>query len=289
MALRTPDDTAIDRLLAGYAAGASIRELALSSHLSRAQVRAALLAAGYVPAPRGAGRPRHHRRHVVPAEITDQIRDLYVEHRLPRRRIAEKLDLAEHTVRTTLDRIGVDTRTRGGFNREDRTRIPANVLRLLYERQQLTVAQVAARLNSTPAVVSASLHEHGIPVRRPTWQTPPEQVCVLNELYADAVLLAVLRRHGVPRRSRPGGLASRFPEPVPLTVPLLHDLYVECGLSAKHIELLTGQPSVQVYRHLAAHGVPRRPAGGLSPWRRRLLENKDGDQQETSRCIKIER
>jgi transposase len=275
--LRLPDDTAIDRLVADYAAGASIRELALSSHLSRARVRAALVAAGYALAPRGAGRPRLQRRHVVPAEITHQIRDLYVDHRLTRRQIAEKLAVSEHTVRTTLDRSGVDTRTRGGFNREDRTRIPADVLRRLYGRQQLTVAQVAARLNSTPAVVSASLHEHGIPVRRPTWQTPPEQVCVLNELYADHVLLAVLRRHGVPRRSLPGGLASRFPEPFPLTAPLLHDLYVECGLSAKHIELVTGQPSVQVYRHLAAHGVPRRRPGGLSPWRRRLLGKEGGD------------
>ena len=271
MAERPPDDTTLELVVAGYAAGASIRELASTSHLSRPRVRAALIAAGYIPAPRGAGRPRLQRQHVLPEEVTDRIRELYVDHRLARRQIAEKLDLAEHTVRTTLYRIGVETRTRGAFNREDRTRIPANVLRRLYVRQQLTVAQVAAQLNSTPAVVSASLHEHGIPVRRPTWQAPPEQVCVLNELYADPELLAVLRRHGVPRTSRPGGLANRFPAAVPLTAALLHDLYVECGLSAKHIELVTGQPSVQVYRHLAAHGVPRRRAGGLSPWRRRLI------------------
>ena len=206
----------------------------------------------------------------------DRVRELYVDHRLSRREIAERLDLSEHAVRAALDRMGVDTRTRGGFNREDRTRIPAHVLRRLYGRQQLTVAQVAARLNSTPAVVSASLHEHGIPVRRPTWQTPPEQVCVLNELYADPQVRAVLQRHGVPRRSRPGKLTDRFPVPVPLTAGLLRDLYEECGLSAKHVELLTGQSSVQVYRHLAAHAVPRRRAGGLSPWRRRLLESTAG-------------
>ena len=48
---------------------------------------------------------------------------------------------------------------------------------------------------------------------------------------------------------------------------------MELGLSARHIELLTGQPADQVLDALHDAGLPVRPKGSMSPWRQRLLQS----------------
>jgi len=260
----------VEDVVDAYAAGASIRELASATGQSRAAIRAVIVAAGYSPAARGAGRPRPRRRLAVSNQLSKRIRSLYVEHRLSRHEIAEQLDIPEHTIRIVLERLGIKTRTRGRLNREDRTRIPPSELERLYVRQQLTMAQVAAKLGTSLSVVAASLHDFGIGVRRPTGRAHSEEVRVLNALYRDCGVLAVLARHGVPSAAMPGQLAERLPERVPLTEALVRELYLGCGLSAVHIEMLTGNPAVEVYRTLTRFGIPRRSAGGLSPWRRRV-------------------
>lgn len=131
----------------------------------------------------------------------------------------------------------------------------------MYAQRQLTVAQVAERLATTPTLVYASLHEHGIPVRGSAARCEDEAVAVIDALYADRQVAEILDRHRVPRRPMPGTLAARFSRPVPLTEPLLRELYCGCGLSAGHIEMLTGQPAVEVGRQLACCDIPRR--GGV--------------------------
>jgi len=76
----------------------------------------------------------------------------------------------------------------------------------------------------------------------------------------------VLRRHRVPRRPRPGSITTRFPTPVPLTAQLLAALYTGTGLSARQIELLTGQPHEQVLDTLHQAGTPVRRGTSSSPW-----------------------
>lgn len=92
---------------------------------------------------------------------------------------------------------------------------------------------------------------------------------LINALYADRLIRATLRRHGVPVVPADGPIWRRFPEPVPLSAQLCTDLYVESGASIAQIELLTGQPASQVRRRLRKAGVRLRPAGGRSPFRRR--------------------
>jgi len=54
---------------------------------------------------------------------------------------------------------------------------------------------------------------------------------------------------------------------VPLTAALLHEAYLEVGLSAHHIELLTGQPAEQILDALHAAAIPVRTTEGTpSPW-----------------------
>jgi transposase len=267
--LPTLDAAAAARIVADYSAGASIRELAQSTGQSRSIIRALLAAAGITPAPKGGGRPRLSRRHQIDPELSNQISTMYLTRRMTRSEIAAALGVSEHRVRTALQRAGVPARTRGRLNREDRTRVSAEVLRGLYVGDELTVAQVAERLATTPAIISASLREHAIPVRSSAAHATDERIAVLAELYRDHRILDILDRHGVPRRTTTGQLAERFPQRASLTEPLLRDLYETCGLSTVHIELLTGQPAVEVTRHLAGFDIPRRSPGGLSPWRQR--------------------
>ncbi len=259
-----------EAILRGYAAGASIRQLAMTTGCSRATITKLLESAGLQPAPRGRGRPRVARRTTVAEWMQETIRSLYVEQRLSRRQIAERLGIGEHTVRSTLQRAAVQTRTRGRLNREDRTRLSADHARHLYIDRRLTIAATADRLGLGMSVVAASLHEAGVGVRRPTWREPDEYVHVLAELYTDPAVLEVLDRHSVPRRPDPGYLSTRFPEPVSPHEQLLRDLYEEVGLAIIHIELLTGLPTTTIRRRLMKFGIPRRRPGGLCPWRRSI-------------------
>ena len=72
------------------------------------------------------------------------------------------------------------------------------------------------------------------------------------------------------RSGPPGGdISDRFPEPVPLTTPLVKDLYWGCGIGLTHIELLTGQAAESVRGFMRRAGVPFRRPGGRSPFLRR--------------------
>ncbi len=82
----------------------------------------------------------------------------------------------------------------------------------------------------------------------------------------------MLRRAGVPLRPRGAGRLQppcRADSPVPLTTPLVKDLYRGCGTGLSHIELLTGQPAMTVRGFMRRAGIPPRHPGGRTPFLRR--------------------
>ena len=85
-------------------------------------------------------------------------------------------------------------------------------------------------------------------------------------LYADPDVTGFLKRHRIPQRPQRGPIARRFPQPIPLSEPLLRQAYVHLGLSARHIELLTGQPADQILDALPTAGIPVRVTSTPSPW-----------------------
>ncbi len=113
-----------------------------------------------------------------------------------------------------------------------------------------------------------SAHDFGLPVRlggEPA-RDGPQDIELVRALYSDRQVRAVLQHHGVPIIEPGAPLWERFAEPVGLSRELVTSLYVDCGLSATQIELLTGQPRHTVLGRLRRHGVPRRPPGGRAPF-----------------------
>ena len=95
-----------------------------------------------------------------------------------------------------------------------------------------------------------------------------DAVVLLDALYADPAVVAVLEHHRVPLRRRAGRLARRFPRPAPLDAGLVDELYRDVGLTTTHISLLTGHSASNVCEVLRRHGIPTRPSS-RSPWYQR--------------------
>jgi hypothetical protein len=119
--------------------------------------------------------------------------------------------------------------------------------------------------------VLRSAHALGVPVRS-GGAVPvqgPEEIELVPALYADPLIAAVLDARDVPRVPPGAPLWGRFPDPVPLSAPLVKDLYWGCGAGLAHIELLTGQPAMTVRGFMRRAGIPLRHPGGRTPFLRR--------------------
>jgi hypothetical protein len=130
---------------------------------------------------------------------------------------------------------------------------------------------VLTRGRSTRHLAAEIARTSGLPVRMggPRPRRGPAEIELINALYADETVRHALVRHGIPSRPPGGPIWQRFPVPLQLSSQLAEELYVGCGLAARHIELLTGQPSQTVLTLLKAHGIARMPVGGTAPFMRR--------------------
>ncbi len=133
--------------------------------LDRQRVTRALHRAGVALRPRGAGRFRPLWRPDDPPGLPQLTAELYEVARLSSRQIAAITDLPERTVRDRLRRYGIQARSRGGWNREDRRTVPAEILRDLYEQLGMTAAEVGKLIGTSRSTVLRSAHALGVPVR----------------------------------------------------------------------------------------------------------------------------
>jgi hypothetical protein len=243
--------------------------------LDRQRVTRMLRKAGAPLRPRGAGRLRPLRRDDPPG-LRRLLTALYQEGRLSSPQIAAITGVPERTVRDRLRRYGIRVRTRGGWNREDRQQVAAEVLDDLYTRLGLTADEVGQRLGTSRSTVLRSAHALGIPVRVGgiVQTSDPEEIELIEALYADPRIAAVLDARDVPRVPSGGAIWQRFPDPVPLTTPLVKDLYWGCGAALTHIELLTGQPAMTVRGFMRRAGIPVRHPGGRTPFLRRWHDDQ---------------
>jgi DNA-binding CsgD family transcriptional regulator len=258
--------------------GLSTYQIAARTGVGRQRVTRALRKAGVPLRSRGAGRLRPVRRAGDPPDLPLLLRDLYEEAQLGSRQIAAILGLPERTVRSRLHRYGIEARSRGSWNREDRTTVPVGVLEALYVERGMTAAEVGRRLGVSGGTVLRSAHSLGVPVRSGgvVPLSGPGEIELVRALYADLLIAVALTEHGVPRVPAGGSLSQRFPVPVRLTTPLVKDLYWECGAGLNHIELLTGQPAGSIRKFMQRAGIPMRHPGGRTPFLRRWRSGLSG-------------
>ncbi len=258
--------------------GLSTYRIAARTGIDRQRVARALRRAGVPLCRRGVGRLRPVRDPDGRPCPPWLLRELYEEARLDSGQVAVMLGMPERTVRDRLRRAGVSARTRGGWNREDRVTVPADVLRVLYVERGLTAAEVGQRVGLSGNAVLRSAHALGVPVRSggAVQLSGPDEIELVSALYADPLIADVLTARQIPRVPAGGSLSQRFRVPLPLTTPLVKDLYWGCGAGLNHIELLTGQAAGTVRRFMQHAGIPLRPAGGRSPFMRRWRSGLGG-------------
>jgi hypothetical protein len=259
--------------------GLSTYAIGEATELDRQRVTRMLRKAGVPLRPRGAGRLRPLRRDDPPG-LRELLTGLYEAGRLGTPQIAAITGMPERTVRDRLRRYGVQIRTRGGRTREERQMVPAGILGDLYTRLGLSADEVGRRLGTSRNTVLRSAHALGVPVRvgGAVPAQGPEEIELVEALYADPLIAMVLHARDVPRVPPGGPLWQRFPDPVPLTVPLVKDLYWGCGAGLAHIELLTGQPAMTVRGFMQRAGIPLRHPGGRTPFLRRWRESRQAAQ-----------
>jgi hypothetical protein len=180
--------------------------------LDRQRVTRVLRKAGVPLPPRGAGRLRPLRRD-DPSGLPRLLAELYEAGRLGSPQIAALTGIPARTVRDRLHRYGIAVRTSGGWNREDRRMVPAEVLGELYTRLGLTADEVGQRLGTSRNTVLRSAHALGVPVRA-GGAVPvqgPEEIELVEALYADPLVAAVLDARDVPRVPPGAPLWRRFP------------------------------------------------------------------------------
>ena len=250
--------------------GLSTYRVAATVGISRQRVTRMLHRAGVSVKPKGSGRRRLLRG--AGARVPDPLlADLYLRYRLTCAQISELTQIPARTIQDRLRAYGVQLRTRGRYNREDRLAIEPDILTDMYLHAGLPSGEVG-RISACPAGwCSRTAHDEGLPVRMggPAPSHGPTEIELITALYADPDVQHVLTRHGLPVVPAGGPIWQRFPVPVQLGPDLAQELYESCGIGVHHIELLTGQPADSVRKLLHAAGVVLRPAGGRSPFLRR--------------------
>jgi hypothetical protein len=266
------DDWVPERLAHLYLCrGLSTYRIAELTGVGRQRVTRALHRAGVALRPRGAGRFRPPRRRDDPPGLAQLIAELYEVVRLSSRQIAAITGLPERTIRDRLRRYGVRARSRGRWNREDRRTVPAEILHDLYSRLGLTAAEVGESSGTSRNAVLRSAHALGVPVRVGgiATRSGPDEIELVKALYEDVLIASVLDAYDIAHVPPGNPIWARFPEPVPLSAPLVKDLYWYCGAGLNHIELLTGQPAMTVRGFMRREGIPLRHPGGRTPFLRR--------------------
>lgn len=260
----------------------STYRIAQLAGMDRQRVARRLRRAGVPLRSRGAGGIRPERR-ASPPDLPAVLADLYIRQRLTITEVGALLGIPARTVGDRLRRYGIQARTRGGWEREDRRVLPAGVLRELYRRDGLSADDVGRKLDASRKVVLRSVHEQGLPARvGGVVPSPgPAEIELISELYADPLVAAALAEHRVAPVWAVGPVWQRFPQPVPLSQGLVADLYWGCGVGLNHIELLTGQPARTVGGFMRRAGIPLRHPGGRSPFLRRWRTGSGAPQRRT--------
>lgn len=247
----------------------SLRKIEQQTGIPRARVAMVLRQSGITVSYKGRGRRRPLRKEDA-THLPNLLAELYLNRKWTIKQISEYTHIPARRIHSRLIRYGITTRSRGRCNREDRQDIPLQMLRELYINQGQRAEDIARILGTSTQIVLRAAHDHGLAVRPGAEHADAEEkaISLINALYADPTVAGLLRRHKIPQVPPGGSISERFPVPIRLTHSLVRELYEQGGLACRHIELLTGNSSLTIRRHLISCGVQLRPPGTRSPFLR---------------------
>lgn len=203
----------------------------------------------------------------VPMPSADELRRRYDTEGHTLAQIAAHYGVPDPTVRRWLEIAQIPLRVRppsSGQRPDEPPELTRSALWDRYVTQGRTAGEIAAEFAVTKNIVTSALHAHRIPVRAPGPSTR-EPIVLLDALYADPDVRAVLDRHQIPIRPHAGTLRERWPSPTEPSEDALRELYLDIGLSAAQISLLTGLQVAGVRHRLQRAGLNAR-SSGRSPW-----------------------
>lgn len=160
------------------------------------------------------------------------------------------------------DRVNAALRRHGIERRPDRSAPPPpleldrTALTELYVTRRLEDSAIGARHGVPPYRVTQRRRELGVrrPAVAPPYPPPPDRrggppahARTLHPATTPGALRrpgleTLLHRHQIPLRASGGTITQRFPDPTDINAAILVEAYTDTGLSAEHIEQLTGQP-----------------------------------------------
>lgn len=263
--------------------GYSTRRIAQELNVDRQRVEQILHRQGIKVAQRGAGRNRPLR---IESPISESaLQYLYVDLQMSSVEIGRALGISDRFLRSRMKLWGIERRTRGKWNRTDRVDVELQDLRDLYLHKEWAASSVGEELGVSGNQVLRSAHSSGLPVRAGGSHRPQEyfDIQLIEALYDDEQVSCALDAFGIRAVREPGPIWHRFPKPVELNKEILETLYIDCGLSCFHIELVTGVAAPTVLNRLEDHGIVRRGRGGRSPFMRRWRSRQRPVEGATSK------
>jgi len=204
----------------------------------------------------------------IPVPSGEDLHRLYETEQRTLANIGALYGVPDRTVRRWIETAGIPLRERprtAGRRPDGPLALDRRTLFRLYVTEGHTAAEIAAEVGVTKNIVTTVLHAQRIPVR-PSGPSQKPPVVLLDALYADPNVTAVLAEHGIPIRPDAGELRERWPEQAEMSAEALEALYVTVGLSAAHISMLTGIQVAGVRHRLQRAGHTAR-GSGRSPWK----------------------
>lgn len=220
-------------------------------------------------------RPRSGTRIPSEAVPASDLCRAYLHDRMTIAQLAAHFDVSRYFIQRRIRELDLGKR-RGSHSPRSRwtpAQLEARTLEL--HAENLSIFQIAARLDVSTSTIRDTLHRTRTPITRSNDgrtlnASPPPSL--LHRLYSDHTLVAVLRQHSVNVPATDDWTPSspwHTHAPLPLAQALLADLYDTIGLSTRHIALVCGVSQAHVRTSMHRISIPMRPAGITAPWTRR--------------------
>ena len=215
---------------------------------------------------------------------------MYVRDQRTTDEIGAHFNISGSTVQRLLREQGIRVRTRGPQNREGRIVPNIDLIEKLFLGGGLSADEVGRELGCSRHIVLRVVHDLGWPVRigGPAPRKGPTDIELVSALYADPLVAATFRRHGIQPVGTGGSISFRFPcrcgfcAGAPGSVCRLRRLHPSPGV-ADRCAVDDCHSTLASTRN--CHTADRRPVTFLQRWRAQNDRPSKGGPQRSTRSL----